>query len=275
MNKLLEKSWMELGLITQDRDKEIIIAMIENKSLGTILENNISKLYFPVGLKENIEVKLQQLETQFAFSWSWKLLLDNNWHLNWKDNFKPISISQKIIVVPSWDNVTSADIIVKIEPGRAFGTGHHQTTFMAIQTLEKLIKNGSSVLDLGSGSGILAIASKLLGAGRVDAVELDNDCLENFKKNLEYNNLTGAVNYFDMDVLDWEDFHYDIIVININCNTILEILPNLTKSPAIILITGLLKTDKNKIYESCKNLSFIIKNFQSMDEWIALEITNV
>ena len=175
MNKLLEKSWMELGLKTQDRDKEIIIAMIENKSLGTILENNISKLYFPVGLKENIEVKLQQLETQFAFSWSWKLLLDNNWHLNWKDNFKPISISQKIIVVPSWDNVTSADIIVKIEPGRAFGTGHHQTTFMAIQTLEKLIKNGSSVLDLGSGSGILAIASKLLGAGRVDAVELDND----------------------------------------------------------------------------------------------------
>ena len=146
---------------------------------------------------------------------------------------------------------------------------------MAIQTLEKLIKNGSSVLDLGSGSGILAIASKLLGAGRVDAVEFDNDCLENFKKNLEYNNLTGAVNYFDMDVLDWEDFHYDIIVININCNTILEILPNLTKSPAIILITGLLKTDKNKIYESCKNLSFIIKNFQSMDEWIALEITNV
>ena len=68
---------MELGLKTQDRDKEIIIAMIENESLGTILENNISKLYFPVGLKENIEVKLQQLETQFAFSWSWKLLLDN------------------------------------------------------------------------------------------------------------------------------------------------------------------------------------------------------
>ena len=78
-----------------------------------------------------------------------------------------------------------------------------------------------------------------------------------------------------MDVLQWNDFNYDIIVININRNTILEILPNLSKSSAIIIVTGLLKTDESVIYESCKNQGFIVRHIKSMDEWIALEITSV
>lgn len=263
---------MELQLTTNSSNRDMILALVGTDSLGVVIDNTVIKLYFPEKMKASVDSNLQNLQPQFNFNWNWEVIQDENWHLAWKENFQPVNITEKITIVPSWDTITQSDVTIRIEPGRAFGTGHHQTTNLAMQMLERLVTEGCSVLDLGAGSGILSIAAKLLGAGTIDAVEFDSDCTDNFQQNLIHNNLNGTINYHLMDVLKWKKFDYDVIVININRNTILELIPNLKNSNGKIILTGLLKTDEEFILTSCQENNLKMKNIQTRDEWIGMEL---
>ena len=272
MNRVKQKHWLELVIESNVIDLDILSALFQNESNGSFLNNNKIHIFYNEKSKQIIDDQIIFLKNRFNFKWEWNIVKDEDWHLNWKANFNPVNIGSRITIVPSWDKNTLSDILIRIEPGRAFGTGHHQTTFLAIEFLEELIHNSKTVLDLGTGSGILSIASYFLGAKKVDAVEIDTDCIDNFRTNLKLNNLDDKINFFHYDVLKWKKFNYDIIVANINRNIILKLIPSFKSIKSKIILTGLLDTDETIVINECLKHNMIINKVKYKDEWIAMEI---
>ena len=255
-----------------NEDVEIIQSFLSNICLGTYIENNLAKIYFCGGDKDKVEVQLQNIKRGYNFEWKWEKQKKEDWHLAWQENFVPVIIDEKLSVIPSWQSESSEEIIIKIKPGMAFGTGHHETTWLMLSQLIKNIKKGMSVLDLGSGSGILSIAAIKLGAKNIDSVEYDSDCKENFNENLILNNINNNIHYHDKDVLKWDDYNYDLILANINFNIIVDLIPKFRGSNTKIILSGLLDIDYIKIKDHCShNKMKIIQKFQK-GEWICLII---
>ena len=275
MNNIKQKNWLELIIESNKTELDILSAFFQNSSMGMIDNHSSISIFFSNNIKDSIEKKLMCYNKNYQFSWSWNSVKDEDWHLTWKDRFIPIKIGNKITILPSWDNNIYSEINVKIEPGRAFGTGHHQTTHLAIELLEKLVSGTSRVLDLGAGSGILSIVSSFLGSEKIDSVEIDSDCIENFKTNLILNKKENKINFYNSNVLEWKKFNYDIIVANINKNIILKLIPNLKGIKSKIILTGLLKEDELSISDECKKNNMIINLIITKDEWIAMEIESV
>ena len=136
MNK---KQWDILVLSGNLEDVEIISSYILDESLGSYIDNNSQSYYFEFGKKDFIENILNQHINKFDVNFTWEVKQQEDWHLNWKDNFQPIEINNDLIIVPDWDqNTYHNKHMIKIRPGMAFGTGHHETTFLM---LNHLIKN--------------------------------------------------------------------------------------------------------------------------------------
>ena len=138
-----------------------------------------------------------------------------DWAIQWRDSFPPLPITNAITIVPDWDTNADAEVLVRIHPARAFGTGHHATTALVISLMDQLGCRGKHILDLGTGSGILAITALKLGAKSVVAVEHDPECLENFQNNVALNYLMKMPVWRDGDATIWSDFNFDLIVANI------------------------------------------------------------
>ena len=115
---------------------------------------------------------------------------EEEWATAWKKYYHPVKISKRFTVVPTWEEYTpvnSDEIIIELDPGMAFGTGTHPTTVMSIQALERTVKKGDSVIDVGTGSGVLSIAAAMLGAEKVKALDLDEVAVQSAKLNLKLN----------------------------------------------------------------------------------------
>ena len=273
MNK---KQWDILVLSGNLEDVEIISSYILDESLGSYIDNNSQSYYFEFGKKDFIENILNQHINKFDVNFNWEVKQQEDWHLNWKDNFQPIEIDNDLIIVPDWDqNTYHNKHMIKIRPGMAFGTGHHETTFLMLKHLIKNIKANDSVLDLGSGSGILSIASHIYNASQITSVEYDEDCRNNFLENLEINEVENQdIDFIIGDVLSLKEFNYDIILANINKNIIKELIPNLKNTNAKILLSGLLDQDQSEIESLLKlhNMNLIYKD--QYNEWILMVVQN-
>lgn len=135
---------------------------------------------------------------------SWKTVDDEEWAHAWKAYFKPLRVSDRLTIKPTWEEYTPAspdEKIIEIDPGMAFGTGTHPTTALCLRALEKHISGGEEVIDVGTGSGILAVGAVLLGAGNVLALDLDPVAVESARENVELNKLQGSVTVKESDLL--------------------------------------------------------------------------
>ena len=269
---LLPEYFDVLSIEDNSEKVDIIQSLIGTECLGTYFKNGIAQLYFNGGKKDDIELWLQNINADINLNWKWNKQGKGDWHLAWQDNFTPVIIEKKLTIVPHWQNDISADIIIKIKPGMAFGTGHHETTWLILSQMMNHIKPSKSVLDLGAGSGILSIAAIKLGAEKVDAVEFDSDCESNFNENLQLNHIEKNIHYYSDDVLTWEDFNYDIILANINCNIIEELIPKFKGTKAQVIFSGLLKTDHKSIEQICIKENFQVKEKIIKGEWICMTI---
>jgi ribosomal protein L11 methyltransferase len=154
----------------------------------------------------------------------------------------------------------------------AFGTGHHETTFLMLESLLVYMQKGMSVIDIGTGSGILAIASHQLGASYVLGTEFDPVCEENFNENLKLNNIESNVSYVTTNCLKWTDYSQDIILANINRNVIIDLLPKLKNSHGTIIISGVLITDEVVISKLCNDLNLSVISRKTKGEWMCLTL---
>lgn len=152
---------------------------------------------------------------------------DEEWLETWKKFFKPIVIG-KLIVKPSWEDVGPQDgrIVLELDPGMAFGTGSHPTTMLCLELLQDYVRPGSVVLDIGTGSGILAIAAALLGAAEVIAVDCDPIAVEAAVKNVSRNGLQDRVRVACADSIESIDAALDVVVANIETRIVASFAPD-------------------------------------------------
>lgn len=151
---------------------------------------------------------------------------DEDWENNWKEYYHPEKIGEHIVIKPSWEEYTAApdDIVLELDPGMAFGTGTHPTTSMCVRALEELIKPGMRVFDVGTGSGILAIAAAKLGAAEVAAVDFDPLAVRIAGENVAANGVASIVSTNESDLLKNTAGKADVIIANIVADIIIRLL---------------------------------------------------
>ena len=261
-----------LNIQNNNKEADMIQSLMGSDCLGAYIKNGIVKLYFQDGLKNKVETRLMGIKTNSPFEWKWEKQNKEDWHLTWQENFQPVIFDEKLAVIPCWHDDSSADIVIKIKPGMAFGTGHHATTWLMLSQMIKYIKPGISVLDLGSGSGILSIAALKLGAEKIDAIENDPNCIINFSENLKLNNIAKGIQYYSENALNWNNLDYDLILANINRDVIEKLIPNLHNSKGTIILSGLLDTDYETLEQLCKKNNLQIKEKMIKEEWACIII---
>ena len=268
------KDYFDVLTISDNRKSvDIIQTVMGNICLGTFFQNGSAKLYFQRGLREQVDIQLGTLLKDKTMQWTWEIQAGEDWHLTWQEYFTPVLIGNKLAVIPDWVNDQLAPITIKIKPGMAFGTGHHETTWLMLNQLIKCIKPGMSVLDFGTGSGILSIACAKLGAENISAVEFDPVCKDNFFENLELNDLRGQIDYFSMDVMQWNDFNYQYILVNMNRNIILQLLQGIQiPKDGKIFLTGLLNEDEKVITDACLRNNLQVIGKQIRNKWLCLKV---
>ncbi|MDD2736097.1 MAG: 50S ribosomal protein L11 methyltransferase [Desulfuromonadaceae bacterium] len=156
-----------------------------------------------------------------------------DWSSSWKVHFKPLRVGKHLLIVPTWEDavVLPGDLVIRIDPGMAFGTGGHETTRLCLELLESVMENSPlltipSLLDLGTGSGILAIAANLLGAGRILALDIDPDAVEIACDNLTLNDMSDSIECGTVPLESLAE-NFDIILANILAEELVRLAPYL------------------------------------------------
>ncbi|MGG3841899.1 50S ribosomal protein L11 methyltransferase [Anoxybacillus kestanbolensis] len=200
---------------------------------------------------------------------------EEEWATAWKKYYNPVKISERFTIVPTWETyepVSSDELIIELDPGMAFGTGTHPTTVMCIQALEKTVKEGDTVVDVGTGSGILSIAAAMLGAKRVHALDLDPVAVESAKLNVKLNKVHDVVTVSQNNLLDRIDEQADVIVANILAEIILRFVDDayrLLRSDGVFITSGIIQTKKQEVKEGLLRAGFTIEETLTMEDWVA------
>lgn len=217
-----------------------------------------------------------------------KNLDDQDWANNWKQFFKPFIISDKIIIKPSWEEYkesTEGKIVLEIDPGMSFGTGQHFTTRLCIEQIEKHLTKGMEVLDMGCGSGILSIASILLGAKSAVGVDIDENAVRIAKENAAINNIYDdkftiyCGNVTDDKTLQDEIGYnkYDMIAVNIIADIIIGMsssFPKFLKKGGIIVASGIIKKYLQNVIDNFESIGFEIKEVNEKEDWVSVTAVN-
>ncbi len=206
---------------------------------------------------------------------------DEDWSENWKQYYKPIEVGERVIIVPEWEEVPDTDRVkFIINPGCSFGTGSHESTRMCIEEMEKHMKSGSKILDLGCGSGILSVIGLLLGASDATAVDIDPMAVETAYSNLELNGLPRE-NYhgYDGDITTDETLlatlsenKYDIVLANIVADVIINLsgcFREFMMPSSILICSGIIIERKDEVRRVLENAGLEIINERVMGEWAA------
>ena len=204
---------------------------------------------------------------------------EDDWANSWKAYYKPIKIGEKIVIVPAWEKYEpcEGEMIVRMDPGMAFGTGSHETTRLVIGLLEKYIRSGERVLDVGCGSGILAICASKLGAGLCRAYDIDPVAVKVAQENAKdggCDNITVGVSDLLFGV-DLSYGKYDFCVANIVADVIIRMLPDLDKyvtEDAPIILSGIITMRKDEVMAKITECGYKVTKEIRENDWLAIMI---
>lgn len=200
---------------------------------------------------------------------------EEDWAHAWKKYYKPVKVSDKITVSPSWEEYvpeSKEEIVIELDPGMAFGTGTHPTTVLCIQALEQVIQQGDQVIDVGCGSGVLSIAAAKLGAKDVLALDLDDLAVKVTKENIKMNKLSAQIRVKQNNLLDHIEESAEIIVANILAEVILRFVDQayrLVKPGGYFVTSGIITAKKQEVKEALLFQGFSIKETLVMEDWVA------
>ena len=219
----------------------------------------------------------------FGRLWMETETVRDDWKDKYRENFRTFSPCEGIVVTPPWEaevirGDTGGNIRIIIDPGMAFGTGSHETTAMCLARLKGLLKPGDRLLDAGTGSGILAIAAVMFGAGRVDAVEIDTDAAASAAGAIETNGVGGRVSLIIGDITRAgtlpEGARYELITANLSCPIIEVLLPSFKAALAeggAIILSGMLDAQEERALEALDDAGLIAADIARSGEWIMIE----
>ena len=284
--------WIEYKVLTDPAYGEEVAELFHRmESGGVVLEEEAQlqpgssclwiKAYFPVGddHQEEVLVNLQALERDFGIT---SRLFTNNmrnedWENSWKEFFHGFRVGKRIVIRPSWEEVVSNedDVVVCIDPDKAFGTGQHTTTRFCLELLEWELIPNSRVLDAGCGSGILSIAAALLGAGKVFGIDNDEMAVEIARENIAINDVEGQVGivWGDLEGLEaTAEVDFDLIVANLTDGLFMdldEVLYNALMDGGKLIASGIQRERWIPLRDKLLAAGFTLKTTMEEGEWLA------
>lgn len=248
-----------------ETDNELIVYYDESKNISIYDIKNILDEAAKNNFVETYELYEEDLE-------------DKNWNEEYEKSVRVIKVTDKIIIKPSFKQYEPEEgqLVITIDPKMSFGTGEHQTTKLVLKFLEEYIKKGDVVLDVGTGTGILAIASVFLGASKSIGIDNDEWCYLNGNENVKMNNLENKVEIRLAEINQVLEKDFDIITANINKHILLDIaeeIRNKIKKTGILILSGLLISDEEDVSKKYISIGFSPLAKMQMDEWISLTFT--
>ena len=207
-----------------------------------------------------------------------KSVHEQDWAENWKKYYKPFRAGSKLVVKPSWEpyEAQEGDLVLELDPGMAFGTGQHETTFMCMEQLEKYVTPGCKTIDVGCGSGILGLAAAKLGASDVLAIDLDESAVKVAKENTEKNNLTDLVRVVHGDLLKQREEQADVIVANIIADVICFLCGPAKKHllpGGVFICSGIIREREDDVQKALAEAGYTVCNRLAKGEWVCLAAT--
>ena len=257
---------------------EILIAELGYAGFESFVENvdGITAYIQSEEFKEEILDEIQILKSdEFEITYTSREIEQVNWNLEWEKNFNPIVVDDRCSVRAPFHPKPETEYDIVIEPKMSFGTGHHATTHMMLQFILAEEWEGKTVLDMGCGTGVLAILAEMKGAKAVDAIDIDNWCYQNTLENVERNNCRN-IKVYEGAAEFLEGRKYDRIIANINRNILLEDIPVYAaclNPGGNLYLSGFYTEDIPIIEGKCKECSLTPEGKLVRENWTALSFS--
>lgn len=202
---------------------------------------------------------------------------DSDWNENWKKYFHATEIGEKLAIVPSWEKYDNKDnrTILQIDPGAAFGTGTHATTSLCLDMLQSYVDDNTEMLDIGCGSGILAVASVLLGAKTAVGVDIDAQSVKTAKENAEINSVTDKTEFIVGDLAEKVRGKFSVVCANIVADVVIRLLENVKnymEADAVLIVSGIIDLRENDVLNAAEKQGFTVIEKRYKDNWCAFAL---
>lgn len=253
---------------------DILIAELSELGFDSFVETTDGLLayvkketWYPMALR-NVQILSNE---KFRIDYDVAEIEQENWNEQWESNFEPINVDNECVVRAPFHDIPDVTFDIVITPKMSFGTGHHETTHMMLQLVLALDFTGKTVLDMGCGTGVLAILAAMKGASNVDAIDIDNWSYLNARENVAGNSCKH-INVFEGDVSLLTNQNYDIIMANINRNILLADIPiyvDHLKKGGILLLSGFYKEDIPLISKECEANGLSFQENLEKNNWVA------
>ena len=197
---------------------------------------------------------------------------EEDWANEWKNYYKPTKVGEKVVVKPTWEEYEAGEgeKTIRLDPGMAFGTGTHPTTKMSLFALEQVLRGGETVIDVGTGSGVLSIASSLLGAKDIYAYDLDEVAVRVAQENIDLNANTENIHVATGNLLQGVDIKADVIVANILADILVNMTEDayrLVKDEGYLIMSGIISDKWEMVRKSAEDAGFFLETHMVQGEW--------
>ena len=294
----MNKTYLEISITANEHQQELLIPTMTELGCQGFQETEthllcyIEKTHWNDAKSSALTLELIRLRRMQTISANsdvqFRDIEEENWNAAWEKTIRPIEVGEKLVIKPSWQEYNNAAnrIVIQIDPKMSFGTGYHETTRLTLQLLEKYVDAGRrlptgrivddssrfSMLDVGTGTGILAIAAVKLGAKSAIGIDNDEWAIENACENVNANGLADKIT-ISSESLDTLHSTFDLIAANLQFNTIIEMLEifrTKLRNDGLLLLSGLLVEDKENILRQLHEQWFTVVESLQENEWIAL-----
>lgn len=228
---------------------------------------------------QKIEAELAAVEKRigkFRFGPAlFRHVTEEDWSDEWKQYFHVTRVGKHIVIKPSWEDYESEpeDVVLELDPGMAFGTGTHPTTVLVLEALEKMIRPDTTLFDVGTGSGILAMTAAKLGAKNIKAVDIDGVAVRTAKENIEKAGMQDRIEVRQGDLLHGTEGKADVIVANILADIIIMLLPDIPgklKEGGLFFASGIIEDYQQDVTEAAEKAGLRVKETTRIKDWVGL-----
>ncbi len=289
-------NWIEVNLVVSPEATDLVALLLyECGGNGSIIHDDekdeLGRIritaYFPPeneAAVEMVPVRMKALAERTRTLGTWQFFCgqanDEQWLYAWHAYFHPKKISRRFWAAPPWEPVEAGEdeTVLFIDPGLAFGSGFHDTTCMCVQYLEDTVRPGDVVIDVGTGTGILAIASAKLGARRVTALDFDENAVAQAAINIEKNNVKDIVRVYNSDLLtalSADEEKADIVAANLVTAAVLELMPSLPpymKKDSVLIASGIIDERIGEIRQAAAQTGFLWEDERLQNGWYAVKL---
>ena len=280
-------SWHELSITVPFEYVEPVSYLFERYGYGLSVETRpgqhaILRSYLPSLSRQRLAhievgIKLASSVAELGELQITPLGADEDWRDSWKQHFTLLRVGNNLVIKPSWIEYEAkpGDVVIDLDPGLAFGTGYHPTTYLCLEALEELVKPGHSVLDVGTGSGILTIAAAKLGATHVTAVDIDGHAVRAARKNFRRTGIFDLVHAESGSIPNnaTRGRTYDVAVANISARGIRLVspaIPDLLSSDGVFVASGIIIEQHDEAVAAIADSGLVVDEMRQREDWLTI-----